>query len=135
MVDKKSFFHSILLGLLISAGLYITSGHGLWTIAFLVGFGMFTANVYAIATISSLLVTGISQSPAYNTKRSKTIGMVIGAIKLVVLMLGLYLALVYFRLPGIVFAAGAFSALVILVGSFSIRYLKQLGQPSGNKTN
>ncbi|MFW7378307.1 MAG: hypothetical protein ACOH5I_05840 [Oligoflexus sp.] len=116
--------------------MYMTS-LSTWAIAFLVGNILFTANVYAISAISSMLIQSMGgsqdRSPA-ELKRMKKLGLVIGSLKLLGLMLGLYLALVYFRLSGLAFAIGALSSLVMLTIMFSIHYLKRLGQSGGAKS-
>lgn len=136
MVDKRSFVSCLLIGLISSAFMYMTS-LSTWAIAFLVGNILFTANVYAISAISSMLIQSMGgsqdRSPA-ELKRMKKLGLVIGSLKLLGLMLGLYLALVYFRLSGLAFAIGALSSLVMLTIMFSIHYLKRLGQSGGAKS-
>jgi len=134
MVDKKSFSNTLVIGLLISGFVLITS-HMSWTLAFLVGYAMFTANVYAITAISSLLVLAISdKTDAADLKRMRLVALLVGGLKLIGLMLGLYLALVTFRLSGFVFGVGALSSLVVMTGLFSVRYLKRLGHNEGNKS-
>lgn len=135
-LPRYLFFLNAGIGIVSSFALYQFVGRGLDAISFGSGFFLFLVNALIIASLSGTLIKvslGGGESAAGYAKKA---GIFLGILKVVGLFAALYVALIYFALPPTFFALGSFAALISVVSSFAIDYLKRLGngaQTSSNK--
>ena len=96
-------------------------------VALLVGYGLFAVNIMTMAFLG-LLVVKSGQDPEFTKYRS--VALLLGMFKFAILVIGLYLSLIYFRLSGIHLGGGALAALVVILWVYTTQYLKSFVGPS-----
>ena len=115
----------VVLVLLVVIGLQFLSSEEFT--ALLVGYGLFALNIMTMALLGFLVVKS-GQDPEYTKYRS--VALLLGMFKFMVLVLGLYLSLIYFKLSGIHLGGGALAALVVILWVYTTQYLKSFARPS-----
>ncbi|SME91241.1 hypothetical protein [Pseudobacteriovorax antillogorgiicola] len=92
-------------------------------LALMIGFLLFALN---IMTMGFLALMTVRASKGQVSRAQKPLALLLGLFKFAILVLGLYLSLIHYKLPGIYLGCGALLALVVILWNYTTQYLKSM---------
>ena len=119
----KSTIRTLLIGWVALGVISANFFHGKEQISILLGFGLFSLNLMLMVFLSDLAVRS-TRGESLTVNKFLVFG--IGFVKFALLVLGLYLSLIHYKLPGVYLGGGALVALVLVLWGFTTNYLRNL---------